>query len=99
MRDLTLRDGPVADLSSMEALANLAKQYESKIMHVNGERGDAYLVWDNGMLYRYQPAVATPERATTSSEATDNMDQDPRTLLTAKKTAATAGAVNGVPHR
>jgi len=28
------------------------------IMHVRRGGGDAYLVWDNGMLYRYRPARA-----------------------------------------
>ncbi len=58
VRDLTLKDGPVAELSSIDSLADLAKKYESKIMHVRREGGDDYLVWDNGMLFRYRPARA-----------------------------------------
>lgn len=37
----------------MSALAELAKRYESMIMHVSDEAADSYVVWDNGMLYRY----------------------------------------------
>jgi hypothetical protein len=50
---LSLHEGPVADVATMDALAELAKRYESMIMHVSSP--EAYLVWDNGMLYRYSP--------------------------------------------
>jgi hypothetical protein len=52
---LTLRDGPVADVTSMDSLADLAKRYESMIMRLPGLDGDEYLVWDNGLTYRYRP--------------------------------------------
>jgi hypothetical protein len=39
----------------MEALAELAKRYESMILHLS--EPEAYLVWDNGMLYRYRPVT------------------------------------------
>lgn len=55
VRSLALRDGPVADVSGMDALGELAKRYESMIMHVTDP--EAYLVWDNGMTYRYRPQV------------------------------------------
>jgi len=55
VRELELRDGPVADVASMDSLADLAKKYESMIMHVRRDGDDSYLVWDNGMLYRYRP--------------------------------------------
>lgn len=53
VRALNVPEGPIAEVSSMSALAELAKRYESMIMHVPGEEADSYLVWDNGMLYRY----------------------------------------------
>ena len=58
-------DVPVADVSSIDALADLAKRYEARILHVRGD-GDAemdcYLVWDNGMLFRYRSASRAPAR-------------------------------------
>jgi hypothetical protein len=39
----------------MEALAEIAKRYESMILHAT--EPEAYLVWDNGMLYRYRPVT------------------------------------------
>ena len=64
VRSLQLTGGSVADVASMDALAELAKRYESMIMHVDGPDGEAYLVWDNGLVYRYRPVTATavPER-------------------------------------
>jgi hypothetical protein len=50
---LSLPEGPVAELSTMEALAEIAKRYESMILHVRAP--EAYLVWDDGLLYRYCP--------------------------------------------
>jgi hypothetical protein len=52
---MTHPEAAMADVTSMEALATLAKRYESMIMHVVEGGGDSYLVWDNGMLYRYRP--------------------------------------------
>jgi hypothetical protein len=50
---LSLPEGPVADLSTMEALAEVAKRYEAMILHV--PTPESYLVWDDGLLYRYCP--------------------------------------------
>jgi hypothetical protein len=74
---LAVPQGPVADVATIESLADLAKRYESMIMHVEHPDADVYLVWDNGMLYRFraphqalvaadeddtaEPAVATEE--------------------------------------
>ncbi len=55
IRALSLPAGPVADVASMSALAELAKKYESMVMHLSDETGDSYLVWDQGMTYRYRP--------------------------------------------
>lgn len=52
---LTHPEAATADVTSMEALATLAKRYESMIMHVVEGGRDSYLVWDDGMLYRYRP--------------------------------------------
>lgn len=59
VRAIAIGEGPVAEVSSMEALADLAKRYESVIMHV-ADGDDAFLVWDNGMTFRYRPRDATP---------------------------------------
>jgi hypothetical protein len=45
---------PVADVASIGALAELAKRYESMIMHCRRDDGDDYTVWDNGLIYRYR---------------------------------------------
>lgn len=55
VRAVTIPSGPVAEVATIASLAELAKRYESMIMHLVDDRGDAYLVWDNGMLYRYRP--------------------------------------------
>jgi len=55
VRSLSLPEGPVADVAGMEALAEIAKRYESMILHAT--EPEAYLVWDNGMLYRYRPVT------------------------------------------
>lgn len=53
VRALHLPEGPIVDVASMAALAELAKQYDARIIHLNEDEGDVYVVWDNGMLYRY----------------------------------------------
>jgi hypothetical protein len=60
---------PVADVTSIGALAELAKRYESMIMHRRLDDGDDYTVWDNGLIYRYRIG-APPE----SIEASDVID-------------------------
>ena len=40
VRDLRLPAGPIADVASIAALADLAKRYESLIMHVADEQGE-----------------------------------------------------------
>lgn len=71
-------DVPVADVSSMDALADLAKRYEARILHVRGD-GDAemdcYLVWDNGMLYRYRSAAPSPARHVRMNDDTLELSQ------------------------
>jgi hypothetical protein len=42
----------VADVSTIGSLADLAKRYESMIMHCHKPDRDHYMVWDNGILYR-----------------------------------------------
>lgn len=60
--ELSLRGGPVASVATMEALVDVAKKYESKVMHVSRADGDSYSVWDNGLLYEYRtPATDDPE--------------------------------------
>jgi hypothetical protein len=60
---------PVADVTSIGALAELAKRYESMIMHRRLDNRDDYTVWDNGLIYRYRIG-APPE----SIEASDVID-------------------------
>ena len=52
--------GPVAEVASLSALERLAKLYESAIMVLEGESGTDYLVWENGLLYRYSTNPAAP---------------------------------------
>jgi hypothetical protein len=71
VRSLARADGPVAEVGSMSALADLAKEYESRIMHIAEAQRDSYLVWDNGMLYRYtvgEPAALSAEGHSTGNE-------------------------------
>jgi hypothetical protein len=42
----------VAEVSTMGALAEIAKRYECMIMHSRKDDRDEYMVWDNGILYR-----------------------------------------------
>lgn len=53
VRSVHLPNGPVAEVASIAALADLAKRYEATIMHLVEDDVDVYVVWDNGMLYRY----------------------------------------------
>jgi hypothetical protein len=55
VRSLSLPECPVVDVASMESLAEVAKRYESMILHAS--EPEVYLVWDNGMLYRYRPVT------------------------------------------
>ncbi|MGN6252134.1 MAG: hypothetical protein ACTHNS_10015 [Marmoricola sp.] len=59
-RELAVPPGPVAELASMDALADVAKRYESTIVHLTTPEGGDYVVWDNGFLYRYR--VVEPTR-------------------------------------
>ena len=68
VRELSLKDGPIAEVASMDALADLAKKYESMVMHVRRDDRDAYLLWDNGMLYRYRPARPEPTELAPSAQ-------------------------------
>ncbi len=68
VRELSLKDGPIAEVASMDALADLAKKYESMVMHIRRDDGDAYLLWDNGMLYRYRPASPEPPELAPSTQ-------------------------------
>lgn len=65
---LDLHEGPVVDLAWMQDLVELAKRYESTVLHVPDPDGDQFLVWDNGLTYRYRAAA----RATSAS--TDALD-------------------------
>lgn len=61
-RELSVPPGPAAELGSMDALADVAKRYESTIVHVTTPEGGDYVVWDNGFVYRYRVVEPTPLR-------------------------------------
>jgi hypothetical protein len=86
VRDLSTHDGPVAQVASMESLADLAKKYESMIMHVARPEGDVYLVWDNGMTYQYQPATSGGPRSSATTRGEDGQ------VLTRNETVSLNGA-------
>ncbi len=44
-------------MSSLQALADLAKRHDAVIMHLAENGQDEFLVWDNGMTYRYRPSA------------------------------------------
>lgn len=54
VRGLSTSQAPIADVAGIEALIDVAKKYEAVVMHVTGDHGDDYLVWDSGMVYRYR---------------------------------------------
>ncbi|MGH3497099.1 MAG: DUF5305 family protein [Nocardioidaceae bacterium] len=102
VRALALPDVPVADVGNIDSLAELAKRYESMILQVSDQPGDAYLVWDNGMLYRYRPSqpseagepgfdAGASTAAEAHAEATGNVTEKvTSTGLNGHKTAAKA---------
>jgi signal peptidase I len=55
-------------VASMDALARLAERYERLILHERGERADAFLVEDDGIVYRYE--LVRPERRPAAGETT-----------------------------
>lgn len=96
---LSERTGPVAEVASFEALADVAKRYESVIMHLPGDDGDEYLVWDSGFTYRYrqhQPAAADP--AATSAPGADDVKAVVETVP-GKTAAAKAAPAPALPRR
>lgn len=52
--ELSLRDGPVADVATFDDLLDLARRYNSLVMHVSDDRGDTFSLWDTGLTYRYR---------------------------------------------
>jgi hypothetical protein len=50
------RGATIADVATIDDLIKMAKQYESKIMEFQVPRETQYLLWDNGLLYRYRVA-------------------------------------------
>lgn len=58
-----LRGAPVIDVASLDALVDVAKKYETMIVEVqSGERLE-YLLWDDGMVFRFKdvdPTAAEP---------------------------------------
>jgi hypothetical protein len=68
--------GPVADVSSIDALAELAKRYESMIMVVREGDADSYVVWDNGILYRYLAAADAHQPTEETAPVAEGGDLD-----------------------
>jgi hypothetical protein len=54
------RAGAVADVRSIDDLVQMAKKYDSMIMELSGGSSTAYLLWDNGFLYRYSCGATSP---------------------------------------
>ena len=61
---------PPIDVTSIQALAQLAERSERLILHHQRDGADTYLVDDEGTLYRYQP-VAGPARQYPALAAVD----------------------------
>jgi hypothetical protein len=63
-----LRDAPIADLASLDALVEIAKKYETVILELRDEAGTDFLLWDDGLAFRYRhgprPEPAPPVKAT-----------------------------------
>ena len=95
LNDLALPDGPVAEVATIAALADLAKRYESMIMHVSrDDDGDSYLVWDNGLLYRYRPKGSpTPEKPREKPQS--NSTPPPSAAAASKPLARNGKSLNG----
>jgi hypothetical protein len=51
---------PPIDVTSMDALVQLAERSERLILHHHRDDGDTYLIDDEGTLYRYQAGAAGP---------------------------------------
>lgn len=51
---------PPIDVTSMEALVQLAERSERLILHHHRDDGETYLIDDEGTLYRYQTGAAGP---------------------------------------
>lgn len=77
---LEVPSAAVAEVASIGALVELAKRYESMIMHRHREDGDEYMVWDDGMLYRFAPQRADdasrPDEAEPGAEQIDEAISD-----------------------
>jgi hypothetical protein len=58
--DFAFGDRPVAEVSSFTALIELAKKYEAVVMELQTGASTTYLVWDNGMVYRYRAGRGEP---------------------------------------
>lgn len=54
IESISLDEEPVADVASIDVLADLAKKYDSQMMHLESDGVHHYLVWDQGLVYRYR---------------------------------------------
>ncbi len=63
-RALDLRQVPVADLDALDALVEIAKKYETVVLELPDELGADFVVWDDGLAFRYRhgprPAPVAP---------------------------------------
>ena len=110
VRSLRIPEGPVAEVASISALADLAKRYETMIMHLCEAGGDTYLLWDDGMLYCYgDGAAARAIRAPRSREAVVRPAgvqsygltavQEPNPLARDRRPTAEAAPAAGSPYQ
>lgn len=59
---LSPAEGPVAEVPRIADLVELAKRYETMIIHLPDGDGDCYLLWDNGLFYRHRVPHAAETR-------------------------------------
>lgn len=74
------RPVPIADVGSLKDLVKLAEKYESMVMENVSSGGTTYVVWDNGMIYRYitgSPDTSVPDFAGTSDTAWGGRSDEP----------------------
>lgn len=59
-----LRGAPVIDLTTLDALVDVAKKYETMIVELPLQEGHEYLLWDDGMVFRFREVEEQDDAAT-----------------------------------
>lgn len=55
-----LRGAPMVDVTTLDALVEIAKKYETVIIELPAHDGHEYLLWDDGMVFRFHDADEDP---------------------------------------